>query len=312
MRPLKFGLVGTGYWARVAHAQALATTEGIEFTAAWGRNPEAASNLARGYGVTAHQDFDAFLAEVDAVAFAVPPDVQSELAMRAARCGKHLLLEKPVALTSADADALVETIDDAGVAALVFFTSQFQADVRYWLADIAARGDWVGGSAVWLGSALMEASPFNTPWRREKGGLWDIAPHLVALLWASLGPVVSVTAEAGQGDVTHLVLHHVGGASSALTVTLAAPEAAEFLDVFLWGPAGRSVAPTEAGDPVMPLRTAVTELAGCARSGELIHPCDVRFGRDVTRVIAEAQRQIGARTSAEPLLLLSPAGQPQR
>jgi predicted dehydrogenase len=298
MRPLRFGLVGTGYWARIAHAQALATTGGVKFTAAWGRNPEAVNDLARGYGVSAHHDFDAFLDEVDAVAFAVPPDVQGDLAVRAASRGKHLLLEKPVALTSADADALVAAIDDVGVAALVFFTSQFQADVRSWLADVAGRGDWAGGSAVWLGSALTEASPFNTPWRRDKGGLWDIAPHLIALLWASLGPVVSVTAEPGQGDVAHLVLRHIGGASSALTVTLAAPEAAEFLELFLWGPAGRSVAPTESGDPVAPLRTALTELADCAGSGRRDHPCDARFGRDVTRVIAEAQRQISARTSA--------------
>jgi predicted dehydrogenase len=38
MASLRFGLVGTGYWARVAHAPALASTDGIEFTAVWGRN----------------------------------------------------------------------------------------------------------------------------------------------------------------------------------------------------------------------------------------------------------------------------------
>ena len=295
MDPVRFGLVGTGHWARIAHAPALATTDGIEFTAIWGRNRQARGDIAAEYGVSPYADFDEFLGDVDAVAFAVPPDVQSALAVRAAASGKHLLLEKPVALTAADADAVVTAVEAAGVAALVFFTAQFQADVRTWLADIAEVGGWVGGSAVWLGSALSQDNPFNTPWRREKGGLWDLAPHLIALLWASLGPVTSVTADAGHDDVVHLVLHHSGGASSVLTVTLSAPEEAESHDLRLWGSGGRSVAPRESDDAVVALRTALTELAACARSGTVDHRCDVRFGRDVTLVIADAQAQIAAR-----------------
>jgi len=50
-----------------------------------------------------------------------------------------------------------------------------------------------------------------------------------------------------------------------------------------------------ASDPVPPLRTALTELVANVRSGQTEHPCDARFGRDVTRVIAEAQRQIDGR-----------------
>ena len=94
-RPLTFGLVGTGYWARVAHARALASVPEIKFAAVWGRNTEAAAGLAAEFGITAHVDFDAFLAEVDAVAFSVPPDVQSELAVLAARAGKHVLRHGP-------------------------------------------------------------------------------------------------------------------------------------------------------------------------------------------------------------------------
>jgi hypothetical protein len=43
----------------------------------------------------------------------------------------------------------------------------------------------------------------------------------------------------------------------------------------------------------MPLRTALTELAANARSGQAAYPCDVHFGREVSRVLADAQRQIG-------------------
>jgi predicted dehydrogenase len=300
MRPLRFGLAGTGYWARITHAPALAATGDVELVAVWGRDQGAATSLAAQYGATAHHDIGAFLADIDAVAFAVPPDVQSTIALRAAGAGKHLFLEKPIAFSEAGADALVTAVTEAQVASVVFFTARFQADVRAWLADVTARGGWAGGSAVWLGTALQEASPFNTPWRRDKGGLWDLGPHLVSLLWAGLGPVASVTADAGPGDVSHLILYHRGGAASTVTTTLSAPPAAEGLAVYLWGEHGRSTAPGETTDPVAAMRTALTELVGGARSGQISHPCDVRFGRDVGRVLAEAQRQIDASVSRRP------------
>jgi predicted dehydrogenase len=170
--------------------------------------------------------------------------------------------------------------------------------VRAWLADVTSQDGWAGGGVTWLGSALQDASPFNTPWRRDKGGLWDLGPHAVSLLWACLGPVVSVTADAGRPDVTHLVLHHLGGPTSTVTVTLSAPEAAEGFDMYIWGEQGRSAAPPETGQPQRALRVALTELADNARSGRPSHPCDVNFGRDVGRVLTEAQRQIDGRRTA--------------
>jgi predicted dehydrogenase len=294
-RPLRFGLVGTGHWARVTHAPALASTEGIDFAGVWGRNREAAAALAAEHDAIAYPDLGALFADVDGVGFSVPPDVQSAIAARAARAGKHLLLEKPIATSEADADELVRAVQDGGVASVVFFTARFQADVRAWLADAANTDRWAGGWAVWLGTAWQADSPFNTPWRRERGGLWDVAPHAVSLLWASLGPVVAVTADAGRADITHLVLHHEGGATSTVTVTLSASQAAAGFDLYLWGEYGRSSAPPEPPRPVAALRVALTELAAGARSGRTDHPCDVRFGRDVGRVLADAQRQIDAR-----------------
>lgn len=299
-RPLRFGLVGTGHWARVTHAPALASADGIEFAAVWGRNVDSAAQLAATYHAKAHGDLAGFLDSVDAVAFAVPPHVQAPIATRAARAGKHLLLEKPIAISPAEADDLAEAVEIAHVASVVFFTARFQADVRAWLAEVLAASGWAGGCAVWLGSALRPGSPYNTPWRRDKGGLWDLAPHVISLLWASLGPVCSVTADAGRGDILHLVLHHNTGLTSTVTVTLGQPRDAEFAELYLWGEPGRSVCPMEAEKPVIPLRTALAELTANARAGQLSHPCDVRFGRDIGHILADAQRQIGSRTP-EPL-----------
>jgi predicted dehydrogenase len=293
--PLRFGLVGTGHWARMAHAPALASTEGIELAAVWGRNPQAASALAASYQAVAHEEIESFLAGVDGVAFAVPPDVQAPIATAAARAGKHLMLEKPVAFSEAEADELASAVVQAGVASVVFFTLRFQEQLRAWLAEVTARGDWAGGLASWFGSSLLESSPFNTPWRREKGALWDIAPHVIALLWAALGPVTAVTADGGPGDVSHLILHHRGGASSTVTVTQNGGEAAAGFEAYVWSGSGRSVAPEATRDPLPPLRTALTELVANIRSGQTEHPCDAGFGRDVSHVVAEAQRQIEQR-----------------
>lgn len=297
---MRFGLVGTGYWAQITHAPALASTPGAQLAAVWGRDPAAAAALAESHGVTAYADFDAFLDAVDAVAFAVPPHVQAPLAVRAAQAGKHLLLEKPITLSPDDADKLAAAVEEAGVASVVFFTWRFNSEIRAWLTDEQARGGWSGqgwsgGAAIWLGTSNQSGNPFNTPWRQEKGALWDLGPHLVGMLWACLGPVIEVTAVQGKADVVHLVLRHQTGVTSTVTTTQSAPEAAYGVTVFVWGEAGRSVMPVELVDPVAALRVAAAELIAEAAADRPAHPCDVRFGREITKVLAEAEAQLPVR-----------------
>ena len=85
------------------------------FWAVWARRPEAAAVLADRFGIQAVGSFDELLSRCDAVAFAVPPDVQAALAVRAAEAGRHLLLEKPVATTLADAERVAAAVDRSGV-----------------------------------------------------------------------------------------------------------------------------------------------------------------------------------------------------
>ncbi|SMD18350.1 Gfo/Idh/MocA family protein [Lentzea albidocapillata] len=290
---MRFGLIGTGFWANFTHAPALASTPGSTLDAVWGRNPDAAAELAAAHGAVAFTDFDAFLDAVDAVAFAVSPRAQPSLAIRAAQAGKHLLLEKPIALTPEDADALVSAIDDAGVASVVFFTWRFNPDIRAWLAEKQEPGGgWAGGAALWLATALRPGSPFNTPWRQETGALWDVGPHLVDMLGACLGPVTSVTAVPGGGEVSYLVLQHVTGASSTATMTLSAPKPASGPDLFLWGPSGRSTMPVSSVDPRQSLRVAAAELAAVAALRRRTHPCDARSAKDTVQILAEAEKQL--------------------
>jgi predicted dehydrogenase len=288
---LRFGLVGTGDWARNTHAAALASTGGVEFAAVWGRNPAAAEALAAEYGATAFSELAEFLDAVDAVAFAVPPDVQSGIAARAASAGKHLLLEKPIATDPAAAEALADAVQASGVASVVFLTARFLPEVRAWLGEVRDRGGWQGGSAYWLGTDRDWAR--RSPWRHAKGGLWDLGPHVVSLFWECLGPVAAVTADSGQRDIVHLVLHHGSGVTSTATLTMTAPPAAAGFDLSLWGTAGQTAIPSRNWAATDALRVAIRELTENARAGRSRHPCDVWFGRDVGRVLAEAERQLG-------------------
>ncbi|WP_210594235.1 Gfo/Idh/MocA family protein [Streptomyces sp. GESEQ-35] len=286
---MRIGLLGTGPWAQMAHAPALSEHPDLEFAGVWGRRPEAAKELADLHGTRAYDDVDALLADVDAVAVALPPDVQAGLAARAARAGCHLLLDKPIALTVQEGQAVVEAVREAGVASVVFFTTRFQTLTEAWITEQAGQGGWFTARAQWLGSVFTSDSPFATPWRREKGALWDVGPHALSVLLPVLGDVRRVAAAApGPGDTTHLVLEHTGGASSTLTLSLTAPPAAAGAEVELRGEAGVTRLPEGAEGAVTALVRAADALVSAARTGEA-HACDAMFALRVTEILAEAE-----------------------
>ncbi|WP_149548991.1 Gfo/Idh/MocA family protein [Streptomyces marokkonensis] len=288
---MRIGLLGTGPWARVAHAPALGGHQDLDFAGVWGRRPDAARELADLHGTRAYDDVDALLADVDAVAVALPPAVQAELAVRAARAGCHLLLDKPLAPTVPQGQAVVDAAEAAGVASVVFFTTRFQSGPEAWIGEQARVGGWFTGRAHWLGAVFTAGdSPFAaSPWRREKGALWDVGPHALSVLLPVLGEARRVTATAyGPGDTVHLVLDHLGGASSSLTLSLTAPPAAAGAMVELRGDAGVTCLPETSEGAVPALTRALDALLTAARTGTA-HSCDAAFALRVTRVLATAE-----------------------
>lgn len=295
MNRLRIGLVGTGPWAGATHAPALAAHPGVELCGIWGRRPEAAASLAATHRTRAYADADELFAASDAVAFAVPPDVQAPLAARAAAAGCHLLLDKPVATTTEGAHELAAAVAGAGVASVVFFTLRFAPGPAAWVTEQAAAGGWFTGRADWYGSfyAPDGGAAFDSPWRASRGGLWDVGPHALSMLLPVLGDVSAVSAAAaGPRDTVHLVLRHTGGASSTATLSLTAPEDCAGVTVELRGESGTAVLPSWEGSDEA-FRTAVDALVAAVRSGTA-HPCDVRFGVRVTEILAEAEKRVAA------------------
>ncbi|WP_406497484.1 Gfo/Idh/MocA family oxidoreductase [Streptomyces sp. NBC_01604] len=292
---MRIGLLGTGPWARMAHAPALGGHEGLDFAGVWGRRPEAAKELADLYGTRAYDDVDALFADVDAVAVALPPAVQAPLAVRAARAGCHLLLDKPLAATVADGRAVVEAVEASGVASVVFFTARFQSEPETWIAEQAGAQSWFTGRAEWLGSVFTDDSPFaDSPWRQEKGALWDVGPHALSVLLPVLGDVRRVAAAAhGPRDTVHLVLDHAGGASSTLTLSLTAPPAAAGVTVELRGETGVTLLPESSEEVLTAFSRAADALLDAARTGRP-HPCNARFGLRVTEILAAAEGMLDA------------------
>ena len=290
---MRFGLIGTGYWARAVHAAGIASHPEAELAGVWGRDPDKAAAVAADFGATPYADLDAMLDAVEAVAFSVPPDVQSELAPRAARAGRHLLLEKPVAIGLPAAEAVVEAVERSAVASVVFFTDRFVPERETWLDSLRAEGGWLGGQATWLASLQTPGNPFAaSPWRKVEGALWDVGPHALAGLLPVLGPVVAVVGARGPGDLVHLVLTHESGAASTLQLSLTMPPAASRSSLEFYRSDGWHTRPETHVVSVDAHRAAVGELIAVASTGETAHRCDVRFGRDVVAVLDRAQRAL--------------------
>jgi predicted dehydrogenase len=295
---MRIGLLGTGPWARLTQGPALVEHPDVELVGVWGRRPEAAGELAGRLGTRAYADADALFADCDAVTVALPPDVQAPLAARAAAAGCHLLLDKPVATTVAGARELADAVAAAGVASVVFFTMRFAPEPAAWVAAQRDSAGWLTGRAEWLGSVFGGGdSPYaDSPWRKERGALWDVGPHALSLLLPTLGDVVDgpggVVAAQGPGDTVHLALRHVSGASSTLTLSLTMPPQAAGNALELRGSAGVSTLPERAsGGPVAAFLAAVDALREAARTGQP-HPCDVRFGLRVTEILATAEEYL--------------------
>jgi len=301
---MRVGLLGTGPWAIRTQGPALAAHPELRLTGVWGRRREAAEALAAQLETRAYDDADALLADCDAVAVALPPDVQAPLAVRAAEAGCHLLLDKPVATAPAAARRVTEAVSAAGVASVVFFTLRFGSGVADWIDQQARAGGWLVGRADWLSPVFGGGdSPYAaSPWRREKGALWDVGPHALSVLLPVLGDVPgadgdgpeagSVRAARGVGDTVHVALRHTSGASSTLTLSHSMPPAAAGVSAELRGPGGVAAMPEREGSPAEACGRALDALVEAARTGRP-HACDVRFAERVTGILAAAESDLG-------------------
>jgi predicted dehydrogenase len=132
--PMSVGLVGAGPRGRNVFAPGLSRCPDITFAGVWSQSAPVAAELARAYGVANFEHYDRLLDSCDAVAFAVPPAVQADVAATAALRGKSVLLETPIAGDVAGAESLAAAVTSEGVVSQVALIWHYSAAVRQFLA----------------------------------------------------------------------------------------------------------------------------------------------------------------------------------
>lgn len=108
-RPVRIGVIGCGRIAQAAHLQAIPKSSAVELVAVADPSPDLSEGVARQFGVQGFTDSDELLkADIEAVVVATPDRFHYPLGVAALKAGKHVLMEKPLAATSAEAEELVK------------------------------------------------------------------------------------------------------------------------------------------------------------------------------------------------------------
>lgn len=325
--PVRTALVGYGYWganlARNIAAAASLRLVGVG-DADPGRRAAADAALA---GIRTWHDLDDALAddEVEAVVLATPAAMHGQQALAVLEAGRHLMVEKPLAMDVAEAESVVKAADVAGKVAMVGHTFLYSPPVQR-LREYIQSGEL--GRVQYLYSQRLSLGRI----RRDCNALWNFAPHDVAIMLYLLGE--RVTEVSGRGlsfitpgidDVCFATLQFASGAGANLHVSWIDPRKTRLMTVVgdrkmaiyndvsadqkIWvvdAGVARSENPTlgeyasmgefqwrtRAGEIVIPhiemtepLRAEMETFGRCCRTGDE-PPTGVRHGLEVVRVLA--------------------------
>ena len=196
MRSIRTALIGPGKVAH-NHAQALLTLPQSELVAVCGRHAGRTEAFAGQYGLAAYQDVTTMIeqARVEAVIVCTPHPAHAAPAIAAMQAGAHVLVDKPLAASLADCDAMLATAQQTGLKLGVVSQRRFYKPVQRVKAaiDQGKIGRPVLGTVLMLGwrdEAYYASDPWRGSWQAEGGGvLVNQAPHQLDLLQWLMGPI---------------------------------------------------------------------------------------------------------------------------
>jgi predicted dehydrogenase len=225
--PVRIALVGTGDIGAV-HAAALAGLPDTELCIVTGRDPDRAAMLAEQHGARQFPNYEAALADerVAGIDLCVPNDLHRIFAERAFAAGKHMICEKPIALTLEDADAMIAAAERAGrflmIAHLLRFWAEYQQ--AHTLFTSGELGEPVSLSMRRL-VPVLAATAGHAGWRhdpaRSGGAVIDLIIHDLDFACWVLGPPASLVARGvrssyGSWDHVVAVLGYEGGCQASI------------------------------------------------------------------------------------------------
>lgn len=234
-REFRVALVGCGRISR-NHFDAVAKVPGLRLTAVCDIVEDRAREAGGRLGVPWFTSYDAMLAhaEADVVTVATPSGLHPEHGIAAARAGKHVVSEKPMAISLAGADALVRACDDAGVQLFVVKQNRLNPPIQL-LRKAIEKGRFgrifvVNTTVRWTRPQEYYAqAPWRGTWALDGGAILNQASHYVDLMQWLIGPVESVVAKTATlarqieaEDTGAAVLKFRDGAIGVIEVTMLA------------------------------------------------------------------------------------------
>ncbi|MAE66057.1 MAG: hypothetical protein CMJ18_17430 [Phycisphaeraceae bacterium] len=214
MSSIQVGLIGSGPMGRDL-ANGLAEVERARLVAVCDARQESADKLADDLGVEAAGSIDEMLErdDIDAVMVATPPFTHCDIAIASAKAGKHLFVEKPMAVTVGDCDAMSRAVRDAGVHLAIGLVCRYYA-VHCKVREMVHAGKI--GRPVFM-QVHRTSGPWGesqvVPWRLRRaqsgGSLMEINAHEIDFMRSVCGEVASVSAAGGiylqtEGDYPDL------------------------------------------------------------------------------------------------------------
>ena len=227
MRPIPVGVVGVGALGR-HHARHLASFDNTELVGVHDIDRERGTSVAKSVGSTFYPDLDRLLAKVEAVTVAVPTAVHAQVGLHALGRGRAVLMEKPLASSLVEADALIAAAALAGVPLQVGHVERFNRALR------AAR-PFLGEIKYFESTRL---APFQSR-GTDVAVLLDLMIHdLDLMLHLSRGAPVSEVRASGIAvltphlDIANARVEFEGGAVANITASRVARERVRRLRLF--------------------------------------------------------------------------------
>lgn len=182
---LRVGVVGCGYWGS-KHVRTLLSLEAVSGVSVIDPSDERRSAVTRVYPrVDEYRTLDEALSHLDAVVIAAPPTLHAPLALEAIAHGVHVLVEKPLAPTVEEGQAMILAAEKKGVTLMVGHTFEYHSAV-WELRSMLQRGDL--GDLYYLDTARLNLGLYQ----RDVNVVFDLAPHDVSILNYVLGSFPSI------------------------------------------------------------------------------------------------------------------------
>ena len=202
---IRIGLIGAGNIAQNAHIPAYLNNDGVRLAGVYDINAARCGEVADKYGMTRHGSLDSLLSDdsIDAVSVCTWNNGHASSAIAALDAGKHVLCEKPMAMTVAEAEAMEAAAKKSGKVFMMGFVNRFRTQSEI-INELRERGDF--GDIYYARTTLLRRRGTPLGWFTDAaksggGPVIDLGVHILDVTWYLMGRPKPLTVTAN----THYV-----------------------------------------------------------------------------------------------------------